>query len=409
MCLIRERGEQESDLARDWWRLPPHTLLSLEDGRRCQLLYAGQPGGPAGPDVRDVVLLLLPPVVPAPAEIEQEETDKRAEVGSLPSMRENDEWGEPGKAAGETLVGDVEFHLRAGDWFTHGHHTDPRYNQVILHVVRYPDSQTPARRQDGAPVPACSLLDPPRLPTRIPGWLCQQSPLAPQAMTATLLHAGLQRFVEKSHTLYHLLEQPQPASVEGFHAYDICLLPALAEGLGYGRDRAFFRAAGLRLLGLPARVPEPLGRTRAPAPLDASRLRVLRILAARWRQTGAWRTLSRALLQEKDVKATATALRAALSPLNRARADILIVNIVLPFAGAVAELENDTRLTVRAQQIYLAYPGLASNRITRMMSTQLQLAEEPAQACLQQGLHHIYTHTCRAKVCQNCLCGGQRL
>ncbi len=390
----------------------PRTLLSLEDGRRCLLLYAGQPGGPAGPDARDAVLLLLPSIIPARAEMEQGDVEtaiRRAEAHSSPSTREDNERGKPGEVTGRTLVGDVEFHLRAGDWFTHGHHTDPRYNQVILHVVRYPDGQMPARRQDGALVPACSLLDLPQSPARIPAWPCQQSPLAPQAMTATLLHAGLQRFVEKSHTLYCLLEQPQPAALAGFHAYDICLLPALAEGLGYGRDRAFFRAAGLRLLGLPARVPEPLGRTRAPAPLDASRLRVLRILAARWRQTGAWQTLSQALLQEKDVKATAMSLRAALSPLNRARADILIVNIVLPFADAVAELEHDTRLATRAQQTYLAYPGLASNRITRMMSTQLQLAEEPAQACLQQGLHHIYAHTCRAKVCQDCLCGGRRL
>lgn len=370
MCILRERGEQESDLARDWWRLEPHTLLSLEDGRRCLLLYSGQPGGPAGPDVRDAVLRLLP--------------------------------------ADTTLAGDVEFHLRAGDWFAHGHHTDPRYNQVILHVVRYPDSQTPTRREDGELVPTCSLLDPAQLPQQVPTWPCQKRPLAPQALTATLLQAGLQRFVEKSHAFYRALMKP-PASSGEFHVYDLCLLPALAEALGYGRDRAFFRAAGLRLLGLPARVPEPLGHTRTPAPLDVSRLRVLRTLATRWHAPGAWQMLSQTLLTSQDVKAAIVALRAALHPLNRARADILIVNVILPFAGAVAELENDVHLAARTQQIYLAYPGLTSNRITRMMSTQLQQTEEPVQACLQQGLHHIYVHTCRTKDCQDCLCGGQRL
>jgi hypothetical protein len=76
---------------------------------------------------------------------------------------------------------------------------------------------------------------------------------------------------------------------------------------------------------------------------------------------------------------------------------------------AVAGLESIPPLSTRAQQIYLAYPGLASNHITRMMSAQLQLPEEPEQASLQQGLHDIYKQTCRAKDCGNCVCGGKRL
>jgi hypothetical protein len=31
--------------------------------------------------------------------------------------------------------GDVEIHPVAGDWYAHGHHRDPKYNRVILHVV----------------------------------------------------------------------------------------------------------------------------------------------------------------------------------------------------------------------------------------------------------------------------------
>jgi len=370
--ILRERGELESDLARAWWQFAPRTLLSLEDGQRCLLLYSGQPGGPAGPDVRDAVLRFP-------------------------------------QAEGTQIVGDVEFHIRASDWFAHRHHTDPRYNQVILHVVLYLDSKTPTRRQDGSVVPTCSLLDRPQAPLQSEKWPCQYTPLTAQEITTTLLYAGLQRFNEKSQALRQALAEMQPQSGSMYDAYDTCLLPALAEGLGYGRDRAFFRAAGLRVVGLPTRLPEPLGHTQFPAPLDARRLRILRVLSARWRQAGAWRTLRQALRPDQDVKATTAALRAALHPLSQARADILIVNIVLPFAAAIAELENDLHLAARAQRIFLAYPGLVSNRITRMMSAQLQLPEEPGQASLQQGLHYIYTHTCQAKCCQDCLCGGERL
>lgn len=370
--LVYERLEQESDVARDWWRLKPRTLLPLEDGRRYLLLYGGQAGGAAGPDVYDVVLCWP-----------QEET--------------------------EQMVGDVEFHVRASDWFVHGHQNDPRYNRVILHVVYYLDSSAPTRRQDGVIVPTCSLRDYPQADQHMLTWPCQSEPLTPQAIRSTLLSAGLRRFHVKSEALGRVLAETQTPSGSVLRSYDTCLLPALVEGLGYGRDRAFFRAVGLRLVGLTGPVPEPLGRAPEPAPLDARRLRDLSTLMTRWQKDGAWQTLRESIEREGDVKATIAALRAALRPLSQARTDILVTNIVLPFADAVAALENTPALASRVQCLYLAYPGLTSNRVTRMMSAQLQLSEEPRQACLQQGLHDIYAQTCQAKACQNCLCGGQRL
>ena len=36
---------------------------------------------------------------------------------------------------GQRISGDVEIHLHSSDWYQHGHHQDPRYNGVVLHVV----------------------------------------------------------------------------------------------------------------------------------------------------------------------------------------------------------------------------------------------------------------------------------
>lgn len=36
---------------------------------------------------------------------------------------------------GSIQEGDIEFHLKAEDWFHHGHHQNPRYEKVILHVL----------------------------------------------------------------------------------------------------------------------------------------------------------------------------------------------------------------------------------------------------------------------------------
>jgi hypothetical protein len=43
------------------------------------------------------------------------------------------------------------------------------------------------------------------------------------------------------------------------------------------------------------------------------------------------------------------------------------------------------------------------------MTAQLELLAEPEQACLQQGLHHVYAQTCQGKQCQDCLFGRKRL
>jgi hypothetical protein len=40
---------------------------------------------------------------------------------------------------GRLLTGSVELHHRASDWERHGHHTDPAYNDVVLHIVTTAD------------------------------------------------------------------------------------------------------------------------------------------------------------------------------------------------------------------------------------------------------------------------------
>src|SRR5215207_6706502 len=56
----------------------------------------------------------------------------------------------------ELRAGSVEIHLRTHGWIDHGHHLDPSYETVVLHVVgRHDGSET--RRQDGAIVPVAEI------------------------------------------------------------------------------------------------------------------------------------------------------------------------------------------------------------------------------------------------------------
>ena len=390
-------------MARRWFALPPGMRLPLSNGDTCQLLFPGHPGSAAGPDVLDAVL--------------------RFPWNDVPCS------------------GAIEFHVRASDWYMHQHHSDARYTSVILHVVLVCDHPSPARDLGGRAIPLCSLNDfaPPRKTYLSAVWPCQQvmPQLDEQERSCILKQAGLLRFEQKTHAFVELLHKSYPHSA--FSAYDLCLITALAEGLGYGRDRAFFRAAGQRLLGLESDLPEPLGRTFDPSPLDRGRLYVLRGLVEQWRERSAWQTLreivSATTVQrgaETDavmhggpgelppvgkqtpgnVKQTSDRLhqlRAVFQDLGTARADILICNVVLPFAIAVALIEHDTKLAEQAQILYTEHPGLSSNRITRAMCDQLQLTREPRGACEQQGLQHIYQQTCKDKRCNLCMVGERKL
>ncbi len=47
-----------------------------------------------------------------------------------------------------SFYGDIELHLKAKNWYLHNHHTDSRYNRVVLHVVLYDEDLCSVTRQD---------------------------------------------------------------------------------------------------------------------------------------------------------------------------------------------------------------------------------------------------------------------
>lgn len=60
---------------------------------------------------------------------------------------------------GPDFVGDVEVHLHAEDWATHGHAANRAYDKVALHVVLFPPSPGHVTRgADGRAIPVLALL-----------------------------------------------------------------------------------------------------------------------------------------------------------------------------------------------------------------------------------------------------------
>ncbi len=89
-------GVSEAILQAAWRRAGDHRLtLQARDGRTYKVLYPGRPGAGRGPDFLDAIV-------------------------------ERDD--------GARLYGDIELHVRPGDWRAHGHGLDRRYNGVMFHV-----------------------------------------------------------------------------------------------------------------------------------------------------------------------------------------------------------------------------------------------------------------------------------
>ena len=59
---------------------------------------------------------------------------------------------------GTEWIGNVEIHVKASDWYHHGHTEDPAYENVILHVVAVSDKRV--KRKDGSLIPQIVLTFP---------------------------------------------------------------------------------------------------------------------------------------------------------------------------------------------------------------------------------------------------------
>ncbi len=366
---MASRG-REAELAARWsagaWR---GATLRAASGETYRVIFEGRRGGGAGPDFRDAVLA---------------------------------------RAHGTHVYGDIELHLRPAGWHAHGHASDPRYNSLALHVVLTRSTHDPTETPlaSGRAVPLVALSDelmsvpPLSAPTIWPCSGCSANGHNPR-FACLLREAGMARFAEHTAHMDRDLRLAAITSAE-WDAPNRVLWLALAEALGYGRDRAALRQLAQSLLD----VSPPNVDTLSLPGVEQVRARGLLVWHARWQRAGPWAAIESALCAGEPRDAVRTLIAAlrvsdwgAVSP---GRAAIVAVNVALPYAAAVATLRNVAPLAHRAREVYLAWPGLPSNQIVREMASTLGLARLPRGAVAQQGLHHLWQHACREKQCNLC-------
>lgn len=184
----------EKQAALMWQQVVGKELTSTED-KLVSVIYPGRSNGDSGPDFRDAVI-----------------------ANKL-----------------HLTKGDVEVHVKSSDWYSHEHHADAAYNNVILHVVMWHDCNSATLLQSGKPVPVLCLAKALRhqaylLPHQLP---CFQilDHVDRQTLGKLLNTAGEERFKQKAmHFQAEILRSTQKKEAEQV------LFRGIMRAMGYAKN-----------------------------------------------------------------------------------------------------------------------------------------------------------------------------
>jgi hypothetical protein len=377
----------EAELSAIWagQRFPPQALTT-PDGRPVRVLHPGRRVGGPGPDFRDAIV----------------------------------------KVGGIERRGDVELHVRASAFHTHGHGTDAAYAQLALHVVYRADDgpETPLPLGGSVPVAAFEPWLHHRA-SELQRWLTT----APDAWAEPCRDVALRLGdIVVGETLQRLGEDRwqnrvvRLAESVGRVGEQEALWRALLDALGVGGDREAYRELSLSLTGAAAReitaglsrddaVFELTGALQGALRLDAHttcrpanrperRLRALATLFVR--AEADLSAYARASVTESEKpKQLLAKWQVGGEPalLGPERAQELLVNAVLPFVAL------DGSLREQALALLGALPAGASYGKTRFLEHNLKRLDGKKRVrgvVAQQGLLGLLNDWCSQGGCGRC-------
>ncbi|MCX6012981.1 MAG: DUF2851 family protein, partial [Chloroflexi bacterium] len=141
-------------------------------------------------------------------------------------------------SSGKTLSGDIEIHVKASDWYSHGHHRDPAYNKVVLHITLWEDNIKKILLQNGAVIPNFSLY-----PVLTHSWdkilyhyknnqeMQHRCLIQPHSTPDIILNAGEQRFQLKVEAFRKRLNNENSSQV---------IYSGIMRALGYSKNKEQF-------------------------------------------------------------------------------------------------------------------------------------------------------------------------
>jgi hypothetical protein len=201
----------ESHVVGMWQRLlGQRTELTTEEGKAIKIIYPGRVNNEQGADFRDAVIA----------------------------------------TSRGLIMGDIEVHVKSNEWQAHQHHRNPAYNQVILHVVMWRNTEATVNLQNGESIPTVALdkylkdpidqrlteAEPPFTPAK--PCLMAREHLATDIAAQSLDSAGEERFLGKATRFEAKLAQTEAGQ---------CLYRGIMGALGYSQNTLPFQELARRV------------------------------------------------------------------------------------------------------------------------------------------------------------------
>jgi len=331
--------------------------------------------------------------------------------------------------------GDVEIHRATEDWYVHGHHANPAYNNVIFHlVIGEPIKGEPAIRLDRKEVPAQVFINitenkfftlAKKYKLTFPGYTaisaCKLSEKSNEEKIAIIDYFGRERLIAKAE---RFKEQHQSSSwdqvlyalvkLQGIMMGTAGLLPSQDPSFDWRRVKdensksyverleqvwqEFYSRLGIK----PMERSEWLFFRLRPSNFPTRRLVGAGMILQRFFEKGILKkilTIVQAFPDENQkvvreiekcfickargywanhyrfeegIAELETENSVTLIGQNRARE--IVINILLPVLYAFAEMSEDSRLKIKITRIFQVYPKTVTNSIIDRM-TKILLAE----------------------------------
>jgi len=420
---MAEHTASELTLSRIWQDGHYAREMRTVDGRRLSIIYGGVWTHQDGPDFRDAMV----------------EID------------------------GMLVRGSVELHLRASDWFRHGHQSDPNYDEVILHAVAENDMTTDVHGPSGpiiATVVLPDFLTSPLDALSASTFAVSLGALGSRTCLPTLaggrrdlIHAVLRRAGWRRMSARQLRFSQELAHLPAGEVLYRGLLDAMGfmhnrDGMARLAERlplATIEASGIRaatplllgvagflplspahaelagvqpaeMFGLEQRFDELVKHWRveplSPREWVLNRVRPLNHPVRRLASLGALldATESDGLLGAvlslplDNGRSWRTWLEQVQPAIGRGRSDQISVNVLAPFLAAFAEATGDDALAEQVALVWEQLPGSIDDSVAKSALTQIVGDQRfPVRLAIEsQGLHQIARDGCRELRCFEC-------